>query len=33
MNRIDLAQNRDWWLTCKCGNEHSSFIEYREFLD
>jgi len=30
---IELAQDRDRWGTCECGNEHSGFIKCVEFLD
>jgi len=33
MDWIDLAQDRDRWLTCECGDEPLGSIKCREFLD
>jgi hypothetical protein len=33
MDWIDLAQNRNRWRACECGNEPSGSIKCGEFLD
>jgi len=33
MDWIELAQDRDRWRICECGNEPSGFIKCGEFLD
>ena len=33
VDRIDLAQDRDRWRACECGNELSGSIKCGEFLD
>jgi len=33
MGWIELAQNRDRWLACECGNEPSGSLKCGEFFD